>query len=176
MAVSGCDLQCVDSRWQVRRGKGARATNRSAHMFSKSSGLFVLERVYHSDPIVNKCLFLVCLCYCHLLSACSPQEKRWEKNNATPRRKGESAKKEEERGKVKGEKGSVLPFLCGAAFLPSFLEGGAAWGGDAVPSFFGVALLSLLGWCCFFFWVVLLFPFFWVVLHSLPVAPFGVTA
>ena len=37
--------------------------------------------------------------------------------------------------------------LDGAAFS-SLLSGGAALGGVAVPSFFGVVLVAHLGWCC----------------------------
>ena len=42
-----------------------------------------------------------------------------------------------------------LILLGGAAFPP--LPSGAVLGGAAVPSIFGVVLLSPLGWCCFLF-------------------------
>ena len=122
-------------------------------MFSKSSGLFVLERVYHSDPIVNKCLFRVCLCYCHLLSACSPKKRDGE-TQRTPSRKGESPKEEEERGQSKVGGPSPLSFrvvLLGVVMLShrSLVWRFFPFLGGAVFSFGWCCFLPSFGWCCF---------------------------
>ena len=103
------------------------------------------------------------------------RRKEMEKHNATPRRKRESPKKEEERGQSKVG-GPSSHFCVVLLFSPLSFR----------VVLLGVVMLShrslvwrffpFLGGAVFFFWVVLLSPFFWVVLLSLPVAPFGGTA
>ena len=66
--------------------------------------------------------------------------KEMEKNNATPRRKGESPKKEEERGQSKV--GGPSSHFCGVLLSPLFLLG---W-------------CCLAWWCCFLSWVALPSP------------------
>ena len=90
--------------------------------------------------------------------------KEMEKNNATPRRKGESPKEEEERGQSKV--GGPSSHFCVVLFFS--------------PLSFRVVLLGVvmlshrsLVWRFFPFLGGAVFSF-WVVLLSLPVAPFGV--